>query len=321
MKHAWSGNRTPTGRVTSGGANHYTTAPLWLTQCIDSAMQFWLNILATVGTTCVPLHWDDQFNVSCLKQRVSWNHRGMHACSTTSAARIEKSTEIVWKIFTWMRTQKHLQILAIGYMHGAKTINVFRACLGAQLTICAQKWRNFVLFSTASFRFVSSRVCVFLYSLSPLCRFYEQACLVLRTYLHQCIYIKNHTITYTHVWAGRDLPSTSSSQSGTLAKEPWSRSGSIGGIGVAGVASVLSSDIYLPEILWGGGGDASYSWSWVIVWDELRGPATTETHRGTYNYKLERHTRPLKHRDRLDTWRSTLEERPMTCGSTGRAPT
>ena len=50
---------------------------------------------------------------------------------------------------------------------GAKTINVFRACLGAQLTICAQKWRNFVLFSTVSFRFVSSRVCVFLYSLGP----------------------------------------------------------------------------------------------------------------------------------------------------------
>ena len=37
----------------------------------------------------------------------------------------------------------------------------------AQLTICAQKWRNFVLFSTVSFRFVLSRVCVFLYSLGP----------------------------------------------------------------------------------------------------------------------------------------------------------
>ena len=51
---------------------------------------------------------------------------------------------------------------------GAKTINVFRACLSAQLTICAQKWRNFVLFSTVSLRFVLSRVCVFLYSLGPL---------------------------------------------------------------------------------------------------------------------------------------------------------
>ena len=50
---------------------------------------------------------------------------------------------------------------------GAKTIHVFRACLGAQLTICAQKWRNFVLFSTVSLRFVLSRVCVFLYSLGP----------------------------------------------------------------------------------------------------------------------------------------------------------
>ena len=37
---------------------------------------------------------------------------------------------------------------------GAKTINVFRACLGAQLTICAQKSRNFVLFSTVSLKFV-----------------------------------------------------------------------------------------------------------------------------------------------------------------------
>ena len=50
---------------------------------------------------------------------------------------------------------------------GAKTINVFWACFGAQLTICAQKWRNFVLFSTVSLRFVLSRVCVFLYSLVP----------------------------------------------------------------------------------------------------------------------------------------------------------
>ena len=44
----------------------------------------------------------------------------------------------------------------------AKAITVFRACLGAQLTICAQKWRNFVLLSTVRLRFVLSRVCVFL---------------------------------------------------------------------------------------------------------------------------------------------------------------
>ncbi len=50
----------------------------------------------------------------------------------------------------------------------AKTINVFRACLGAHLTICAQKWRNLVLFSTVSLRFVLSQICVFLYSLGPL---------------------------------------------------------------------------------------------------------------------------------------------------------
>ena len=60
-----------------------------------------------------------------------------------------------------------IRVLLSVYNLGAKTINVFRACLGAQLTICAQKWRNFVLFSMVSFRFVFSRVCVFLYSLGP----------------------------------------------------------------------------------------------------------------------------------------------------------
>ena len=33
--------------------------------------------------------------------------------------------------------------------------------------LCPQKWRNFVLFSMVSLRFVLSRVCVFLYSLGP----------------------------------------------------------------------------------------------------------------------------------------------------------
>ena len=42
-----------------------------------------------------------------------------------------------------------------------------RACIGAQLTICAKKWRNFVCSSTLSLRFVWSWVCVFLYSLGP----------------------------------------------------------------------------------------------------------------------------------------------------------
>ena len=50
---------------------------------------------------------------------------------------------------------------------GAKTINVFWACLGAQLTICAQKWCNLVCSRMVSLRFVLSRVCVFLYSLGP----------------------------------------------------------------------------------------------------------------------------------------------------------
>ena len=54
------------------------------------------------------------------------------------------------------------QLCRIDTTPWAKTINVFRACLGAQ------KWRNFVLFSTVSLRFVLSRVCVFLYSLGPL---------------------------------------------------------------------------------------------------------------------------------------------------------
>ena len=48
---------------------------------------------------------------------------------------------------------------------GPGTINLFWACLGAQLTICAQKWRNFVCSSTLSLRFVLSRVFLFLYSL------------------------------------------------------------------------------------------------------------------------------------------------------------
>ena len=65
-------------------------------------------------------------------------------------------------------TQKNLKLTVLNKT-GAKTINVFRACLGAQLTICAQKRRNFVLFSTVSLRFVLSRVCVFIYSLGPRC--------------------------------------------------------------------------------------------------------------------------------------------------------
>ena len=49
-----------------------------------------------------------------------------------------------------------------------KTINVFWARLVAQLTICAQKWRNFVCSSTVSLRFVLSRVFfIFLYNLGP----------------------------------------------------------------------------------------------------------------------------------------------------------
>ena len=44
---------------------------------------------------------------------------------------------------------------------GAKIINVFRAWIGAQLTIFAQKLRNFVLFSTVRLTFVLSRVLCF----------------------------------------------------------------------------------------------------------------------------------------------------------------
>ena len=73
---------------------------------------------------------------------------------------------------------------------GAKTINVFRACLGAQLTICAQKWRNFVLFSTVSLRFVFSRVCVFLYSLGP------------RTFIH----VKSAKRFHLVIWIAINIP-------------------------------------------------------------------------------------------------------------------
>ena len=52
---------------------------------------------------------------------------------------------------------------------GPKTIKKSRAWIGAQLTISAQKWRNFVCFSRLSRRFVWSWVCVFLYSLGPRC--------------------------------------------------------------------------------------------------------------------------------------------------------
>ena len=50
---------------------------------------------------------------------------------------------------------------------GAKTINVCWACLSAQLTICAQKWRNFVCSSTLSVRFVLSQVFIFFIVLAP----------------------------------------------------------------------------------------------------------------------------------------------------------
>ena len=77
---------------------------------------------------------------------------------------LEKAKDGTWKCPTDSNLYWNGQLV---WTPGAKTINVFRACIGAQLTICAQKWRNFVLFSTVSLIFVLSRVCVFLYSLGP----------------------------------------------------------------------------------------------------------------------------------------------------------
>ena len=69
----------------------------------------------------------------------------------------------------------------------AKTINVFRACLGAQLTICAQKWRNFVLFSTVSLKFVLSRVCVFFIVLAPWLIVWPSCLVACRVTLFSCL--------------------------------------------------------------------------------------------------------------------------------------
>ena len=57
----------------------------------------------------------------------------------------------------------HLSIL----ISGPKTIKKSRAWIGAQLTICAQKLRNFVCSSTPSLIFVWSWVCVFFTVLGP----------------------------------------------------------------------------------------------------------------------------------------------------------
>ena len=66
-----------------------------------------------------------------------------------------------WTLGALQRKQKSEITMEVGgwWVLGPR-LNVFRACLGAQ------KWRNFVLFSTASLRFVLSRV-FFFYSLGP----------------------------------------------------------------------------------------------------------------------------------------------------------
>ena len=99
-----------------------------------------------------------------------------------------------WPIVSaFVFSQRQLSLSAS--MHntpGAKTINVFRACLGAQLTICAQKWRSFVLFSMVSLKFVLSRVCVFLYSLGPRCvagvNFVGLVTRIVRDFQLSCVY-------------------------------------------------------------------------------------------------------------------------------------
>ena len=55
----------------------------------------------------------------------------------------------------------------VGSQPGPKSIKKSRAWIGAQLTICAQKWGNFVCSSMLNLRFVWSWVCVILYSHGP----------------------------------------------------------------------------------------------------------------------------------------------------------
>ena len=90
----------------------------------------------------------------------------------------------------------HLLPMLLQVQPGARTINVFRACLGAQLTICAQKWHNFVLLSTVSLRFVLSRVCVFLCSLGPWTFFwnYPYFCFIVHLILSLHI-LSDHILT------------------------------------------------------------------------------------------------------------------------------
>ena len=58
----------------------------------------------------------------------------------------------------------------------AKTVKKSQTWTGAQLTICAQKLRNFVFSSTLSLRFVCSRVSVFLHSLGPRSFLSQECC-------------------------------------------------------------------------------------------------------------------------------------------------
>ena len=82
-----------------------------------------------------------------------------HGLNTTSVVsrleHVDRKTDVVLKLKRSKVLLSSVIFSLVFATPGATTINVFRACLGAQLTICA------------SLRFVSSRVCVFLYSLGP----------------------------------------------------------------------------------------------------------------------------------------------------------
>ena len=86
--------------------------------------------------------------------------------------------------------------------------------------------------------------------------------------------IKNHTISRTHIWTSSYSPSTSSSQSGTFAKDPWSFSGSMGGLVRQELPPCCPQNSTQGSVR---GVGVSYSWSGLILWDELRWEATTET--------------------------------------------
>ena len=87
---------------------------------------------------------------------------------TTGPRRLMMMVMIILALELWMRSHVTNKLTVSSWKkkvsletRGQDYINVFRAWIGAQLTICAQKWCNFVLFSTVRLTFVLSRVLCF----------------------------------------------------------------------------------------------------------------------------------------------------------------